>query len=36
METAVADGNPTDFFLHTLLRAHDWQHRPQLDAVRDW
>ena len=25
-----------DYFVHTLLRARDWQHRPQLDAVCDW
>lgn len=31
---------PTDttqnYFVHTLLRARDWQHRPQLDKVCDW
>ena len=25
-----------DYFVHTLLRARDWQHRPQLDEVRNW
>ncbi|MFT5127260.1 MAG: hypothetical protein ACI8W8_000861 [Rhodothermales bacterium] len=24
------------YFCHPLLRARDWQHRPQLDRVRDW
>lgn len=26
----------SNFFVHSLLRAHDWQHRPQLDAVCQW
>ena len=26
----------TNFFVHSLLRARDWQHRPQLDEVCDW
>lgn len=26
----------TNYFVHPLLRARDWQHRPQLDQVRDW
>lgn len=26
----------SNFFVHPLLRAHDWQHRPQLDAVCQW
>lgn len=25
-----------NFFVHSLLRAHDWQHRPQLDEVCQW
>lgn len=25
-----------NFFVHSLLRAHDWQHRPQLDDVCQW
>ena len=25
-----------NYFVHTLLRARDWQHRPQLDEVCDW
>ena len=25
-----------NFFAHTLLRARDWQHRPQLDDVCAW
>ncbi|MCH7725217.1 MAG: hypothetical protein IH991_01860 [Planctomycetes bacterium] len=23
-------------FVHTLLRARDWQHRPEFDRVLDW
>jgi len=26
----------SNFFVHSLLRAHNWQHRPQLDGVCDW
>ncbi len=26
----------SNYFVHTLLRARDWQHRPQLDQVCDW
>jgi len=26
----------SNFFVHSLLRAHDWQHRPQLDDVCQW
>ena len=26
----------SNFFVHSLLRAHDWQHRPQLDEVCHW
>lgn len=25
-----------NFFVHSLLRARGWQHRPQLDEVCDW
>ncbi len=25
-----------NYFVHPLLRARDWQHRPQLDDVCDW
>lgn len=25
-----------NFFVHSLLRAHDWQHRPQLNDVCQW
>lgn len=29
--------HPTNnYFAHSLLRARDWQHRPQLDDVCDW
>jgi len=26
-------GNPSNYFVHNLLRARDWQHRPQFDQV---
>ncbi|MBL8873637.1 MAG: TIR domain-containing protein [Planctomycetaceae bacterium] len=26
----------TDYFVHQLLRAHDWQQRPQLNDVCQW
>ena len=26
----------TNYFAHPLLRAHNWQHRPELDRVCDW
>jgi hypothetical protein len=26
----------SNYFVHTLLRARDWQHRPQFDRVCDW
>lgn len=26
----------SNHFVHPLLRAHNWQHRPQLDEVCDW
>lgn len=26
----------SNFFVHPLLRAHDWQHRPQLDELCQW
>lgn len=29
----MANGN---YFVHTLLRARDWQHRPEFDQVCDW
>ena len=32
----MATGNPTNYFVHPLLRARGWQHRPQLDQVCDW
>jgi hypothetical protein len=32
----VSPNNPSTYFVHTLLRARDWQHRPQLDEVYDW
>lgn len=32
----MADGKQSNYFVHTLLRARDWQHRPQFDEVCDW
>lgn len=32
----MAEGLPTIHFAHRLLRAHDWQDRPQLDALCRW
>ncbi len=32
----MASGNPNNYFVHTLLRARDWQHRSQFDQVCDW
>ena len=32
----MSSGNSSNYFVHTLLRARDWQHRPQLDEVYDW
>ena len=31
-----AQGNQSNYFVHTLLRARNWQHRPQFDQVCDW
>jgi tetratricopeptide (TPR) repeat protein len=28
--------NPSNYFVHTLLRARDWQHRPEFDQVCNW
>ncbi|NEQ49755.1 MAG: TIR domain-containing protein [Leptolyngbya sp. SIO3F4] len=28
--------NQSNYFVHTLLRARDWQHRPEFDQVCDW
>jgi len=30
------EGSTPDRREHTLLRARDWQHRPQLDMVCEW
>ena len=30
------EGSSADRREHTLLRARDWQHRPQLDMVCEW
>lgn len=32
----MSSGNADNYFVHTLLRARDWQHRPQFDQVCDW
>lgn len=32
----MANDRRTDYFVHTLLQARDWQHGPQLDQVRNW
>jgi hypothetical protein len=32
----VSPTNANDYRVHSLLRAHDWQHRPQLDDVCQW
>jgi hypothetical protein len=32
----AAVSNASNYIVHTLLRARDWQHRPQLDQVCDW
>ena len=32
----MASGDPSNYFVHRLLRARDWQHRPQLDEVCAW
>ena len=32
----MANEHQTNYFVHTLLRARDWQHRPEFDQVCDW
>ncbi|NQV27777.1 MAG: TIR domain-containing protein [Rhodopirellula sp.] len=32
----MSNTGTSNYFVHTLLRARDWQHRPQLDAVIEW
>jgi hypothetical protein len=32
----MAASKPSNYFVHTLLRARDWQHRPEFDRVCDW
>ncbi|MHC4170580.1 MAG: hypothetical protein ACYSWQ_26885, partial [Planctomycetota bacterium] len=32
----MTERGQSDYFVHTLLRARDWQHRPQLDEVANW
>ncbi|MEO0407375.1 MAG: toll/interleukin-1 receptor domain-containing protein [Cyanobacteria bacterium P01_A01_bin.135] len=36
MTSIVPSTNPSNYFAHTLLRARDWQHRPEFDRVCDW
>jgi hypothetical protein len=31
----MATGNTSNYFVHRLLRARDWQHRRESDQVRD-
>jgi hypothetical protein len=32
----MAASNPSNYFVHTLLRAQDWQHRPEFERICDW
>ena len=32
----MTEGNPSNYFVHSLLPARDWQHRPQFDQVCRW
>jgi len=32
----MSNAGTSNYFVHTLLRARDWQHRPQLDDVIEW
>jgi len=32
----MSPGNQSNYVVHNLLRAHDWQHRPQFDEVCAW
>jgi hypothetical protein len=32
----MSGGTASNYFVHSLLRARDWQHRPQLDDVCQW
>jgi GTPase SAR1 family protein len=32
----VSTGHHSNYFVHTLLRARDWQHRPEYDQVCQW
>ncbi|HQZ66540.1 MAG TPA: TIR domain-containing protein [Planctomycetaceae bacterium] len=32
----MSQGKHSNYFVHTLLRARDWQHRPQFDQVGAW
>ncbi len=36
MVSQTPASNPTNYFVHTLLRARDWQHRPEFDRLCDW
>jgi hypothetical protein len=32
----MSGGTASNYFVYSLLRARDWQHRPQLDDVCQW
>src|SRR5829696_2665335 len=32
----MSQGKHANYFVHTLLRARDWQQRPEFDQVCDW
>jgi tetratricopeptide (TPR) repeat protein len=32
----MSNTRTSNYFVHTLLRARDWQHRPQFDEVCNW
>ncbi|MEK6238745.1 MAG: hypothetical protein N2C14_28865, partial [Planctomycetales bacterium] len=32
----MAQENQSNYFVHNLLRARDWQHRPEFDEVCKW
>ncbi len=36
MVSSNMTSNPSNYFVHTLLRARDWQHRPEFDRVCEW
>ena len=36
INSQVSNATQSNYFIHTLLRARDWQHRPEFDQVCDW